>query len=97
MKYSQTSVPASLLLDLRPRGAEDLYRVHARCLQNPHALVRAAAQQKLSRVIEHLGRTTDLKLMLSSKLIDEILYTLYKGNFSHWRKKQQPGRARQNS
>ena len=53
----QTSVPASLLLDLRPRGASDLYRVHARCLQNPHALVRAAAQQKLSRVIDHLGRT----------------------------------------
>ena len=60
----QTSVPASLLLDLRPRGAEDLYRVHARCLQNPHALVRAAAQQKLSRVIEHLGRTADMKPML---------------------------------
>ena len=54
--HPQTSVPASLLLDLRPRGAEDLYRVHARCLQNPHALVRAAAQQKLSRVIDHLGR-----------------------------------------
>ena len=49
-------MPASLLLDLRPRGAEDFFRVHARCFQNPHALVRAVAQQKLSRVIEHLGR-----------------------------------------
>ena len=48
-------MPASLLLDLKPRGHEDFYRVHARCFQNPHALVRVAAQQKLSRVIEHLG------------------------------------------
>ena len=50
-------MPASLLLDLRPRGDDDFFRVHARCFQNPHALVRVAAQQKLSRVIDHLGRT----------------------------------------
>ena len=48
-------MPASLLLDLRPRGDDDFFRVHARCFQNPHALVRVAAQQKLSRVIDHLG------------------------------------------
>ena len=64
-------MPSSLLLDLRPRGHDDFYRVHARCFQNPHALVRVAAQQKLSRVIEHLGRRNSMLFWTEVKVVNE--------------------------